>query len=55
MVKSQVSFAGDDQPQDIYCLTEEQAQRLMHLIESAQINDAFDHQETTLVLIMKTA
>ncbi|MBD5472173.1 MAG: hypothetical protein HDR20_04525 [Lachnospiraceae bacterium] len=50
VVKSQVSFAGDDQPQDIYCLTEEQAQRLMHLIESAQINDAFDHHLYRIIM-----
>lgn len=43
VVKNQVSFEGDDQPQYIYCLTEEQTQRLMELIESAQINDAYDH------------
>lgn len=50
VVKSQVSFEGDDQPQYIYCLTEEQTQRLMELIESAQINDAYDHHLYRIIM-----
>ncbi|MDE7250934.1 MAG: extracellular solute-binding protein [Lachnospiraceae bacterium] len=50
VAKSQVLIAGDDQPQDIYCLTEEQAQRLMQLIESTQINDAFDYHLYRIIM-----
>ncbi|MCM1125796.1 MAG: ABC transporter substrate-binding protein [Lachnospiraceae bacterium] len=50
MVKSQVNFEGDDQPQDIYCLTKEQTQRLMQLIESASINDAYDHHLYRIIM-----
>lgn len=50
VAKSQVIFEGDDQPQYIYCLTEEQAQKLMQIIESAQINDAFDHHLYQIIM-----
>lgn len=50
VAKSQVSFEGDDQPQDIYCLTEEQAQKLMLIIESAQINDAVDYHLYRIIM-----
>ncbi len=44
VVKSQVAFAGEESVDNIYCLTKEQTVRLMHLIESAEINDANDYQ-----------
>lgn len=50
IVKSQVRFEGDSNPVDIYCLNTEQAQRLMQLIESAQINDAYDHQLYNIIM-----
>lgn len=43
VVKSQVAFAGEESADNIYCLTKEQTIRLMHLIESAEINDANDY------------
>ena len=44
VVKSQVLFADDNNPVDIYCLTKEQTERLMDMIDSATICAANDRK-----------